>query len=128
MSCMRDIAERTVHVVAAGRSGRGTCHAAVRHAPVMEMVIALFGPPGSGKGTQAARLRDELGFVTLSTGELLRQARAEGSELGRRASAYMDRGDLVPDELIGAVIDEEIGRRAGSPIVLDGFPRTVAQA
>ena len=66
----------------------------------MEPTIALLGPPGSGKGTQAARLRDQLGFATLATGDLLREARAAGTDLGRRASEYMDRGELVPDELI----------------------------
>ena len=90
--------------------------------------VALLGPPGSGKGTQAMRLRDELGFATLSTGELLREARAAGTELGRRASEYMDRGDLVPDELIVAVMRDAVAGLEGKPILLDGFPRTVAQA
>ena len=90
--------------------------------------VTLLGPPGSGKGTQAMRLRDELGFATLSTGELLREARAAGTELGRRASEYMDRGDLVPDELIVAVVRDAIASLDGTPILLDGFPRTVAQA
>jgi adenylate kinase len=94
----------------------------------MQSSIALFGPPGSGKGTQAARLRDELGFVPLATGDMLRAARSAGSDLGRRATEYMDRGELVPDELIVAMVGEEIGRADGSPVVLDGFPRTVAQA
>ena len=62
--------------------------------------IVLLGPPGSGKGTQAARLRDELGFTWLSTGDLLRAARADGTDLGRRAADYMDRGELVPDDVI----------------------------
>ena len=73
--------------------------------------IVLLGPPGSGKGTQAARLRDELGFVSLSTGDLLREARAAGTELGRRAAEYMDRGELVPDD----VVVDVIARRAGGP-------------
>jgi len=90
-------------------------------------VVILLGPPGSGKGTQAERLADE-GFAILSTGELLRAARAEGTDLGRDASGYMDRGDLVPDELIVAVIDEELERLEGKPVLLDGFPRTVGQA
>jgi adenylate kinase len=94
----------------------------------MQPSIALFGPPGSGKGTQAARLRDELGFVPLATGDLLREARSNGSDLGRRATEYMDRGELVPDELIVELVGDEIGRADGSPVVLDGFPRTVAQA
>jgi adenylate kinase len=94
----------------------------------MEPTIALLGPPGSGKGTQAARLRDELGFVALSTGDLLREARAAGTDLGRRAKAYMDRGDLVPDDLVVAVVCEAIAGHDHAPVLLDGFPRTVAQA
>src|SRR5215210_6182580 len=93
----------------------------------MESTIALLGPPGSGKGTQAAQLEAELGFVALSTGDLLRNARAKGTGLGR-AAEYMDRGDLVPDEVIVAMIREELARHDGRPILLDGFPRTVAQA
>jgi adenylate kinase len=94
----------------------------------MEPAIALLGPPGCGKGTQAARLHDELGFAALSTGDLLREARVAGSDLGRRASEYMDRGDLVPDDLIVAMIRDAIARLDDEPIVFDGFPRTVAQA
>ncbi len=94
----------------------------------MEPVVVLLGPPGSGKGTQAERLREELGFVSLATGDLLREARAEDTDLGRSASEYMDRGDLVPDELIVAVIRDAIADLDGKPILLDGFPRTVAQA
>jgi adenylate kinase len=90
--------------------------------------VALLGPPGSGKGTQATRLRDQLGFAPLSTGDLLRAARAAGTELGRRAAEYMDRGDLVPDELIVAMARDAIASLDGTPILLDGFPRTVAQA
>ena len=94
----------------------------------MEPTIALLGPPGSGKGTQAARLRDRLGFASLATGDLLREARAAGTDVGRRASEYMDRGELVPDELILAMIGDAIASLDGKPIMLDGFPRTVAQA
>jgi adenylate kinase len=94
----------------------------------MEPTVTLLGPPGSGKGTQAARLRDQFGFATLATGDLLREARTAGTELGRRASQYMDRGDLVPDELIVAMMRDAIARLDGKPILLDGFPRTVAQA
>ena len=93
----------------------------------MPPTVVLLGPPGSGKGTQAEQLR-ELGFVTLSTGDLLRAAREANTELGRRAAEYMDRGDLVPDELIVAVIDDELEELRGKPILLDGFPRTVGQA
>jgi adenylate kinase len=74
----------------------------------MEPTIALLGPPGCGKGTQAARLRDELGFAALATGDLLREARVVGTELGGRASEYMDRGDLVPDDLIVAMFRDAI--------------------
>ncbi len=94
----------------------------------MNSIVALLGPPGSGKGTQAARLQDELGFVALATGDLLREARAAGTELGRRASEYMDRGELVPDDVIVAMIREELADLDDKPVLLDGFPRTVAQA
>jgi adenylate kinase len=94
----------------------------------MQPTIALLGPPGSGKGTQAERLGDEAGFVSLATGDLLRAARAAGTDLGRRAAEYMDRGELVPDDLIVAMIRGELEGLAGKPVLLDGFPRTTAQA
>jgi adenylate kinase len=94
----------------------------------MDDVVTLLGPPGSGKGTQAERLRDRLGFTWLSTGELLREARGAGTELGRRAGEYMDRGDLVPDEVMDGVVRDAIARLDGEPILLDGFPRTLVQA
>jgi adenylate kinase len=94
----------------------------------MPSTVVLLGPPGSGKGTQAARLRDRHGFVTLSPGGLLRDARARGTELGQRAAQYMDRGELAPDELVVATMREAIAGADGQPIVLDGFPRTVPQA
>jgi adenylate kinase len=90
--------------------------------------IVLLGPPGCGKGTQTARLRDEQGLVALVTGDLLRRARADGSELGRRASEFMARGELGPDALIVDMIAAAIGAAADHPIVLDGFPRTIGQA
>ncbi len=93
-----------------------------------ELNLVLLGPPGSGKGTQAARLQDQLGFVPLATGDLLREARAAGTELGRRASEYMDRGELVPDDVIVAMIRDELANLDDKPVLLDGFPRTVAQA
>jgi adenylate kinase len=94
----------------------------------MHPTVALLGPPGSGKGTQAQRLRDRCGFATLATGDLLRAARLAGTELGRRASQYMDRGELVPDELIIEIVRDAIASLDDKPILLDGFPRTVAQA
>jgi adenylate kinase len=94
----------------------------------MAPIIALLGPPGSGKGTQAERLQDRLGFVPLATGDLLRAAREAGSELGQRAAEYMDRGDLVPDDVIVGMIREELAKLDDEPVLLDGFPRNVAQA
>jgi adenylate kinase len=94
----------------------------------MEPTIALLGPPGSGKGTQAARLRDDLGYATLASGDLLRAAREQRTELGRRAAEYMDRGDLVPDELIVGIVLDAIREAGETPVLLDGFPRSVEQA
>ena len=94
----------------------------------MDDVVTLLGPPGSGKGTQAERLHDGLGFSWLSTGELLRAARDAGTDLGLRAGEYMDRGDLVPDQVVDGVVREAIAGRDGEPILLDGFPRTAEQA
>ena len=94
----------------------------------MAATIVLLGPPGSGKGTQAARLCDDLGLVALVTGDLLRSARAGATRLGRRAAGFMNRGELVPDELIVGMIEDAILASGDEPIVLDGFPRTVPQA
>lgn len=96
--------------------------------PAMKPTIALLGPPGCGKGTQAARLQDELGYSPLATGDLLREARGAGTELGRRASEYMDRGELVPDDLIVEMVRGGLARLDNRPILLDGFPRNVPQA
>jgi hypothetical protein len=79
----------------------------------VDAAVTLLGPPGSGKGTQATRLRDRLGFEVLSTGDRLREARAAGSDLGRRAAEYMDRGDLVPDEVVIAAIEDAIENLGG---------------
>ena len=74
----------------------------------MQPTIVLLGPPGRGKGTQAARLHDEAGYEHLATGDLLREARQAGTDLGRRASEYMLRGDLVPDDLILEAVREAL--------------------
>jgi adenylate kinase len=90
--------------------------------------VTLLGPPGSGKGTQATRMRDRLGFEVLSSGDLLRMARDAGSDLGRSAAEFMDRGELVPDEVIVTAVQEAMEDLGDRPVLLDGFPRTVAQA
>lgn len=93
------------------------------------MNLILFGPPAAGKGTQAKRLVENLGMVQLSTGDMLREAIASGSELGRQCQAIMSRGDLVSDEIVIALIEARLkeAEEAGGAI-FDGFPRTVAQA
>jgi adenylate kinase len=107
---------------------RSAAGAVARDDAPMKPTIALLGPPGSGKGTQAERLRDELGFAWLSTGELLREACAEGTELGRRAAEYMERGELVPDDVIVDLVEDALAGVGDRPVLLDGFPRSVAQA
>ncbi|MDA8329689.1 MAG: adenylate kinase [Candidatus Dormibacteraeota bacterium] len=91
--------------------------------------LILFGPPGSGKGTQAELLRERHGLDHIAPGDMLREHRAGGSELGRMASSYMAAGKLVPDEVIVSMIRHRLEDASGaSGFVLDGFPRTVAQA
>ena len=93
------------------------------------MVVILLGPPGVGKGTQAARLADSVGWEHVSTGDLLRADGRAGSELGRKAQAFMDAGELVPDFVILDVVREHLkGVPSESGILFDGFPRTTAQA
>jgi adenylate kinase len=91
------------------------------------MDVVFLGPPGAGKGTQAQILERRHGLTQLSTGDLLRKHRSDGTPLGVAAQGYMDRGELVPDALIIAMMEEELDRAQGG-VLLDGFPRTVAQA
>lgn len=93
------------------------------------MNLVLLGPPGAGKGTQAKLLEDSRGLVKLSTGDMLRAAVAAGTELGRQAGSIMERGQLVPDDLVVKLIAERIDEgKGGKGFILDGFPRTIAQA
>jgi adenylate kinase len=96
---------------------------------VSELNLILLGPPGAGKGTQAERLQEDFRLPYVATGNMLRAAVEQGTELGLRAKEYMDRGDLVPDEvIIGVIIDKVRREDAADGFLLDGFPRTVGQA
>ncbi|WP_425051939.1 adenylate kinase [Psychromarinibacter sp. S121] len=93
------------------------------------MNIILLGPPGAGKGTQAQILVEERGMVQLSTGDMLREARTSGTEMGKKVAEVMDRGDLVTDEIVIGLIREKLeSGNAGGGFIFDGFPRTLAQA
>ena len=93
------------------------------------MRLVVLGPPGAGKGTQAVKLAEHFACADVATGDIFRANVAEGSELGRAAQEYMDRGDLVPDELVIAMVMERLASSdCDAGFVLDGFPRTVAQA
>jgi adenylate kinase len=93
-----------------------------------ELNLILLGKPGAGKGTQAERLKDDFGLPYIGTGDLLRKHKAEGTELGREAQKYMDEGRLVPDDLVVRMILDEIEEKGQEGFLLDGFPRTIAQA
>jgi adenylate kinase len=93
------------------------------------MNLVLFGPPAAGKGTQAKRLTAERGYVQLSTGDMLRAARASGSELGQKVAAIMDGGSLVSDAIVIELIETAMAAKQGAPgFIFDGFPRTIPQA
>jgi adenylate kinase len=94
-----------------------------------ELNLILLGPPGSGKGTQGERLQEDFRLPYYATGDILRAAVRDGTEIGGQAKEYMDRGDLVPDEVIIGVIAERLqGGEAADGFILDGFPRTLPQA
>jgi adenylate kinase len=93
-----------------------------------ELNLILLGPPGAGKGTQAARLREDFDLAYIATGDLLRENVAEETELGREAKGYMDDGALVPDELVIEMIFDKVEDEGDDGFLLDGFPRNVPQA
>ena len=93
------------------------------------MILILLGAPGAGKGTQAASIKDALGIPAVSTGDLLREARAAGTAVGLKAKSFMDRGELVPDGIILEIISEKLkSPECQNGVILDGFPRTLPQA
>ena len=94
-----------------------------------ELNLILLGPPGSGKGTQGEALQEDLRLPYYATGDILRAAVKDGTQIGKQAKEYMDRGELVPDEVTIGVIGERVeGPDASDGFILDGFPRTVPQA
>ena len=94
----------------------------------MSKNLVLLGPPGAGKGTQAARLSEDLGLFHLSTGDQLREEQEADTELGRRAGAFIELGELVPDDIVVAMLLGRLDAERVDGFLLDGFPRTVAQA
>jgi len=92
------------------------------------MNIILIGPPGSGKGTQAKLLEDRHNMKQLSSGDMLRAAVSEGSEIGKQAKSYMEAGELVPDDLVVEIVTDQIEKLGDKGFILDGFPRNVHQA
>jgi adenylate kinase len=109
--------------------GGGGSRAGSLRAPVSELNLILLGPPGAGKGTQAERMTEDFDLPYISTGDMLREAVKGGTPLGTKAKSYMDKGELVPDEVIIGVILEKVEHaEAADGFILDGFPRTIAQA
>jgi adenylate kinase len=103
--------------------------AADKSRAVSELNLILLGPPGAGKGTQAERLTDDFALPYIATGDMLRQHVKDGTDLGNKAKEYMDRGDLVPDDvIIGMILDCVSGGSCADGFLLDGFPRTTDQA
>jgi adenylate kinase len=99
------------------------------HEGSLNMRVVLLGPPAAGKGTQARRITERFGGIHIDTGDILRANADRGTELGRKASAYMQRGELVPDEVVIDMVLERVGEAdCAAGFVLDGFPRTVPQA
>ncbi|TMV03293.1 adenylate kinase [Ruegeria sediminis] len=92
------------------------------------MNIILLGPPGAGKGTQARHLVETRGMIQLSTGDMLREAKTSGTEMGKKVAEIMDAGNLVTDEIVIGLIEERLTSEAGAGFIFDGFPRTLAQA
>lgn len=92
------------------------------------MRIVLFGPPGAGKGTQAGLLSEKYGTPHISTGDILREAVARGTEIGLKAQSYMNRGELVPDEVVIEIAKQKLAEIGAKGFMFDGFPRTVPQA
>lgn len=92
------------------------------------MNIVLFGAPGAGKGTQSSLLVDRMGMVQISTGDLFRAAIKNKTALGQKAQSYMDKGELVPDSIVIGMVDEVLAKLGNKSFILDGFPRTSAQA
>jgi adenylate kinase len=108
---------------------RASAGGSTLRAPVSELNLILLGPPGAGKGTQAERISEDFNLPYIATGDILREAVKTGTDLGREAKQYMDKGELVPDGIIIGVILEKVqAPQAADGFLLDGFPRTIAQA
>jgi adenylate kinase len=112
--------------VSGARASRG---GSTLRAPVTELNLILLGPPGAGKGTQAERITEDFDLPYIATGDILREAVKSGTDLGRQAKEYMDKGELVPDDIIiGVILQKVQAPEAADGFILDGFPRTIAQA